>query len=67
MIEPAEQWRRPYGSGRQPEPLEHGTTGGYRKELRRGIRRCDQCRRAMAEYNRRNREKNRNRRNTEGK
>ena len=37
--------------GRPLEPINHGTTAGYLKHLRRGQRTCASCRRAWRTYN----------------
>ena len=34
------------GSGPRPQPIVHGTMGGYQQERRRGIMPCDDCRAA---------------------
>lgn len=36
--------------GRPPAPIQHGTEGGYHKELRRGLVTCPDCMAAHAAY-----------------
>lgn len=37
---------------REPQPINHGTAGGYTAHLRRGEPACDDCLEAMREYRR---------------
>lgn len=45
-------------TGTDPDLIDHGTYGGYQQQNRRGIPPCDDCRAAVATYQRRYRSAN---------